>query len=102
MSPERKPNKSRYISEARVSFIGKALLSKGNPEWRRLAACRNIDPDKFYPRSDKDSDEALAICETCHVWVDCLKYAIEYGENEGIWGGCTSNQRRDIVKRLNK
>lgn len=42
--------------------------------------------------------EAKAMCRVCPAQLDCLEYALEVGEHEGVWGGY--NQRE--LKRLRR
>jgi len=63
-------------------------------------ACRNADPDLFFPNHDEDSYEykmasrvAKSICESCPVKVECEEHAVRY-EDYGIWGGLTPQERR--------
>lgn len=37
--------------------------------------------------------QAKAICHTCPVQADCLVFAIDNKENDGIWGGATTHER---------
>lgn len=43
-----------------------------------------------------DTKAAIALCNTCVSEADCLAWAIEHGVNEGIFGGKTARQRREI------
>jgi WhiB family redox-sensing transcriptional regulator len=66
--------------------------------WMRQAACRNSDPELFFPtRGATDTVAAAqAICADCPVWVECLEYGLF--ERQGIWGGLTDRQRRRLRK----
>lgn len=61
-------------------------------DWMADAACRDADPDLFFIE-DRHYNEALAICATCPVIEDCLRYAIVGGIGYGVWGGTTPNGR---------
>ena len=70
-------------------------------EWRDRAACRNSDPDLFFPvGADGGSvDEILAakaVCRSCPVEGQCLQYAFETNQPTGIWGGTTEDERRRL------
>ena len=67
-------------------------------QWRTDAACHGIDPDVFFPeRGDAAGMRAAkAICANCRVRSDCLDYAIENHEREGVWGGTAAKERRRI------
>lgn len=68
--------------------------------WQRLAACRRVDPDLFFPVSAGDPAAARAkkVCERCAVRSDCLSFAISTGQ-EGVWGGTTDDERRTAAQR---
>ena len=70
-------------------------------DWRTLAACRGLDPDLFFPeRGDSfTARNAQAVCATCPVAEQCLEFAIEVGETEGIWGGLSGRQMRQERRR---
>jgi WhiB family redox-sensing transcriptional regulator len=70
-------------------------------DWRTLAACRGLDPELFFPaRGDSfAARNAQAVCATCPVAEQCLEFAIEVGETEGIWGGLSGRQLRAEKRR---
>ncbi|HUD08250.1 MAG TPA: WhiB family transcriptional regulator [Candidatus Saccharimonadales bacterium] len=100
MSPERTENSAQIVSDTRAGYIGQVLSLKETPGWRQKAACKGLDPEIFYPRKDSENDMALSVCEDCHVWVDCLRFAIKYHQDQGVWGGCTETQRARMIKKF--
>lgn len=67
--------------------------------WREAASClTETDQVSFFP--DKEDllgiAKAKAVCATCPVSDDCLTWAIETNQTEGIWGGHTPKERRTI------
>jgi WhiB family transcriptional regulator, redox-sensing transcriptional regulator len=69
--------------------------------WREHAACRDADPDLFFPigtagNSLRQVDEAKRICHRCPAQNQCLAWALENGITDGVWGGTTENERRAI------
>ncbi|MGW0905817.1 WhiB family transcriptional regulator [Streptomyces sp. NPDC002853] len=69
--------------------------------WVERAACRDCDPDTFFPsgRSPDDTElEAAAkrLCASCPVAADCLSEALAHEESAGIWGGLTVRERREL------
>ncbi len=70
--------------------------------WVVFGACRDADPDLFFPRTREDADHALAVCASCPVRPECLEYAFEAGERFGIWGGLTDKERRKLARRLRR
>jgi WhiB family transcriptional regulator, redox-sensing transcriptional regulator len=67
--------------------------------WVVFSACRDKDPDMFFPAAKEASDVAVAICMTCPVRAECLDYALEARERFGVWGGLTEKQRRGRLRR---
>jgi len=79
-----------------------ANTSTEEGDWRNRAACLNVDPELFFPvqSNDRDTiDKAKAVCGRCVVSVVCLQYALETGQNSGIWGGLTEDERRALKRR---
>jgi WhiB family transcriptional regulator, redox-sensing transcriptional regulator len=71
--------------------------------WRDDAACRDADPDLFFPIGKagpalSQIDQAKRICRTCPVRRPCLAWALENGVGAGVWGGATEEERR-VLRR---
>jgi WhiB family redox-sensing transcriptional regulator len=64
--------------------------------WMQRAACREVDPELFYPETGQyhQSRAARRICGNCPVNEDCLAHAMKTREEWGIWGGMTGKQRQ--------
>ena len=68
-------------------------------EWASRGACRHEDPDLFFPIASTGPAiaqiaRAKKVCAQCEVRIDCLAYALETGQDCGIWGGMTEEERR--------
>jgi WhiB family redox-sensing transcriptional regulator len=63
--------------------------------WRSDAACKGFPTEWWFPerRPTKQTQQAVAICETCIVAAECLHDALRY-EEFGVWAG-TSKEARD-------
>lgn len=46
-----------------------------------------------------DIATAKQICALCPVTAECLEYALVNGENYGIWGGMTAQERTDLRRK---
>lgn len=73
-------------------------------EWFARAACRDEDPELFFPIGAAgpglaQAAEAKAICQRCPVREACLAYALATGQDAGIWGGLTEEERRLLRRR---
>jgi WhiB family redox-sensing transcriptional regulator len=65
-------------------------------------ACKNVDPDIFFPEDYDDSVAVLnakVICKDCPLTNDCLVYAVKDSSLDGIWGGTTPKERRNMRRR---
>jgi WhiB family redox-sensing transcriptional regulator len=73
--------------------------------WRERAACRNMDPNLFFPNSgrklDNEKQEAIAkaVCARCVVRTSCLEYALRTDQIIGVWGGMSEEERRNYAIR---
>ena len=78
-----------------------ALRAPVNEEhpWMVFGACREQDPDLFFPESVREAQQAVAICNTCPVRDECLDYSLEARERFGVWGGLTDRQRRQLLRQ---
>ena len=68
-------------------------------DWRHDAACRDVDPELFFPIGNTGPallqiDEAKQVCHRCPVVEDCLQWALESGQDAGVWGGMSEDERR--------
>ena len=71
--------------------------------WRTRSACRDSDPDVFFPIGITGSaleqiETARRICTACTVSRDCLEFALATNQEAGIWGGTTEEERRKLRK----
>ena len=70
--------------------------------WLVFSACRDAEPELFFPSTREQADTALSICASCPVQPECLEYAMEAGERFGIWGGLTEKGRKKLAGRLRR
>ena len=71
-------------------------------DWRELAECRGSNSELFFPEAGADVARIAAakeVCAACPVSADCLAYAVETNQTEGIWGGRTASERRTLRRR---
>ncbi|MFB6603586.1 WhiB family transcriptional regulator [Streptomyces noursei] len=79
----------------------------GNVSWHDRAACRftvhdQADPDLFFPEPD-EMDRirvAKALCDRCPVRTTCLDSALENGDQDGIRGGMTEEERHSVHRKF--
>jgi WhiB family transcriptional regulator, redox-sensing transcriptional regulator len=75
--------------------------STGWRDWRADAACRDSDPELFFPDDDNrfaraHLKTAKLICRGCAVSASCLNWALASGQEAGIWGGLTEDERHRL------
>ncbi|MCX5401491.1 WhiB family transcriptional regulator [Streptomyces sp. NBC_01335] len=72
--------------------------------WRTRAACREEDPDLFFPIGSTgpalvQTEDAKAVCRTCPVREQCLRWALDNNQDAGVWGGLAEDERRALKRR---
>lgn len=73
-------------------------------DWREKAACGDEDPELFFPIGNTGPalaqiDEAKAVCRRCEVISECLEWALDSGQDAGVWGGLSEDERRALKRR---
>lgn len=73
--------------------------------WRSKAACRDVDPELFFPEGSagpalQAAKLAKQICDRCPVQARCLFWALDHSTAFGIWGGYTGEERRELRDAL--
>ena len=73
-------------------------------DWRHNAICRDEDPELFFPVGN--SGPALAqiadaklVCNRCPVIAECLSWALKSGQDAGVWGAMSEDERRALKRR---
>ena len=81
------------------------LYEGGHPmDWRHQSACRDEDPELFFPVGNTGPaitqiEEAKKVCNRCIVKEPCLAWALESGQDAGVWGGLSEDERRALKRR---
>ncbi|WP_371477626.1 WhiB family transcriptional regulator [Kitasatospora sp. NBC_00315] len=73
-------------------------------DWRHRAQCRDADPELFFPLGTtgpalRQAEEAKSLCRRCPVREQCLAWALRTGQDTGVWGGTTEDERRAEKRR---
>ena len=73
-------------------------------DWRRSAACRNTEPDLFFPvgTTGPAIDQiaaAKAVCDQCDAKGPCLEFALTTNQDSGVWGGTSEEERRKLRRQ---
>ncbi|MFJ9520658.1 WhiB family transcriptional regulator [Kitasatospora sp. NPDC101801] len=78
--------------------------STATDDWRHRATCREEDPELFFPVGNTGPallqiEEAKAVCRRCPVRDVCLAWAFDAGQDAGVWGGLSEDERRSMKRR---
>jgi WhiB family transcriptional regulator, redox-sensing transcriptional regulator len=73
-------------------------------DWRHRSACLQEDPELFFPIGNTGPallqiEEAKAVCRRCPVVDTCLRWALDTGQDAGVWGGLSEDERRALKRR---
>ena len=76
-------------------------------DWRHHATCQDVDPELFFPIGNTGPAllqiaEAKQVCRRCPVSEYCLEWAIESGQDAGVWGGMSEDERRALKRRASR
>jgi WhiB family redox-sensing transcriptional regulator len=79
-------------------------LSGPPPSWADRAACAgsDVNPELFFaPEGERVHAPrvaaAKAVCGRCPVRAECLSYAVDTKQVDGVWGGLTEKQREPLI-----
>lgn len=80
-------------------------------DWRTYAACRGEDPELFFPIGKtaaalRQTEAARAVCYRCPALEACARWALDTGQQHGVWGGYDEREiaaiRRKRARRRSK
>jgi len=70
-------------------------------DWVHRARCKDEDPELFFPigtagPAAAQVEAAKAICMQCEVRSECLVWAMATGQDAGVLGGLSEEERRAL------
>lgn len=73
-------------------------------DWRHQSACLDEDPELFFPIGNTGPavaqvQRAKMVCNSCSVKDACLQWALDAGQDYGVWGGMSEDERRALKRR---
>lgn len=73
-------------------------------DWTAQAACREVDPELFFPHPSDARGAAVAksICAGCPVIDQCRDGALARREPHGVWGGLDERERHNAIRRARR
>ena len=79
-------------------------LREGDWDWQLSAAYRGLDTAAFYhPENERGPSRmrremrAKAVCASCPVIQNCLRWALAAREPYGVWGGLSVEGREALL-----
>jgi WhiB family transcriptional regulator, redox-sensing transcriptional regulator len=62
------------------------------------ALCKGKDPGTWFPHGTSQIAiwKAKEVCAACPACLECLQWALQAGEMDGVWGGTTPTERAEI------
>lgn len=79
-----------------------ATINRPDPYWQERAACRDAEPDLFFPEPDfgpayeEQVAKAKAVCAGCPVRAACLVFAMS-SLGYGVAGGLSQDERWQLA-----
>lgn len=72
--------------------------------WRNRSACLDENPELFFPIGNThpaylQAEEAKIVCRRCEVLQTCLAWAVKSGQDTGVWGGLSADERQALKRR---
>jgi WhiB family redox-sensing transcriptional regulator len=79
------------------------LLTSQDTQWQRYSICPDEDPNLFFPAGNGgvfllQIEEAKAVCRRCPVMAACAAWALTTGQETGVWGGMSEDERRSMKR----
>jgi WhiB family transcriptional regulator, redox-sensing transcriptional regulator len=69
-----------------------------NTNWRQQAACRDSDPELFFPLANTGHQDATALCAGCPVATACLEDAFRAKDVHAFRAGTTGEERAGMLR----
>lgn len=88
------------ISEAALVLLADLADELSGPEfaWMSDALCAQVDPEIFFPTPvSPTTREAKRVCMACEVRPACLEHALGLHIADGVFGGKSERERRQIA-----
>lgn len=92
-------------AKPRTSAAKKAAAQSAPVTWTATAACRDADPELFFPTPENTvtAREARVICKKCPVREECLAEALRVkADAHGVWAGLTRDERRSLRRKASR
>jgi len=90
-----------------VTLSTSTASSAATADWRHHAVCSAEDPELFFPIGNTGPallqiEAAKSVCRRCPVMETCLQWALTTGQNDGVVGGMSEDERRAMKRRASR
>lgn len=89
-----------------TAYTESVPAAKRAADWLDDALCRSKgeDPEDWFPigggtEAKAAENHAKAVCWRCLSQPECLRWALETGQENGIWGGLSEGERQQLRRR---
>jgi len=91
--------KDRALMPDEPANLNERRLAEHTPEWMLRGTCRGMDQTLWFPGrgQQQEAKQGKKICwEECLTRSECLEFAIETIQDNGIWGGMSFKERQAV------
>lgn len=81
-----------------MDLLSEWQLVNPDASWKQWAACKNADPQIFFPEGHSNFVDAKKYCADCIVYKECMKFALDNGITYGVWGGLSPIERQRTAR----
>jgi WhiB family redox-sensing transcriptional regulator len=79
----------------------RATTPDTHDNWQQHGACTSKNAELFFPVAHtygwrKQTEAAKNVCAGCPVREVCLQWAVETGQQAGVWGGLSERERQAL------
>lgn len=67
-------------------------------DWLATAPCKD-DPEAMFRNLDHEIEYAKSFCRRCPAITQCGDWALDTGQEWGVWGGLSEKERRALRRR---
>lgn len=84
-----------------TNYTGSVPDTERAADWRDASVCRGSNTDRWFPKPGNALavNDAKTFCFSCPSMLQCARYALTTGQEDGVWGGLSEGQRNTIRKK---
>lgn len=86
----------RFIRGEEIPLSVSEFFDLLRPAWMRSALCARRGQALFFVGRGGSTRPAMTLCAACVVREQCLEYALDNPELQGVWGGTSEQERRAL------